>query len=275
MPPQSRMRWLLLRGLGREQRHWGSFPRSLEAALNVEVTCLDLPGFGTEHRRRSPASIARITDDIRRRMAGVRGPDRWSVMGISLGGMVALDWCSRFPADFESCVTVNTSANPSPREDRFRARGPRTLATLLFGRPLARERAVLRLTSNAASDNHEALAMNYAQWFADAPPSLSNIARQLLAASTFEIPQRVATPLLVLSSTADGLVSYRCSEAVATALHAPIRLHDSAGHDLTLDVPEWTQEQVAHWLDARAAFAATNADTGAHVRDRREAGAVT
>ena len=108
------MSWLLLRGLSREKRHWRSFPEQLAAASAGErVLCLDLPGFGTEHARLSPWSMARITDDVRARFLVERGGDRWSVLGISLGGMVALDWCARHGGDFERCVTVNTSARPS------------------------------------------------------------------------------------------------------------------------------------------------------------------
>src|SRR5687768_6347135 len=58
-------RWLLLRGLSREQRHWCSFPEDLERATGARTLCLDLPGFGTEHARISPRTIALITDDVR------------------------------------------------------------------------------------------------------------------------------------------------------------------------------------------------------------------
>ena len=61
------MNWLLLRGLAREQRHWGRFPALLSAKLPGDrVFCLDLPGTGTEHRRKSPASIAAIPVGLRR-----------------------------------------------------------------------------------------------------------------------------------------------------------------------------------------------------------------
>ena len=58
--------------------------------------------------------------------------------------------------------------------------------------------------------------------------------------------------------------------AVAMAFDAAVRLHGSAGHDLTLDAPEWTLEQIVQWLDARA-FPALPSDEDAGVRDRQQA----
>src|SRR5262245_47365139 len=107
MPSTSTSCWLLLRGLGRERRHWGRFPTGLESALHTRVLTLDLPGFGTECGQRSPVSVPAITDDVRRRFSMERAEARWCIIGISLGGMVALDWCSRYPRDFERCVIIN------------------------------------------------------------------------------------------------------------------------------------------------------------------------
>jgi pimeloyl-ACP methyl ester carboxylesterase len=251
-PPLTRSGWLLVRGLGREQRHWGSFPEMLGAALSAPVVCIDLPGFGTEHRRRSPANVQQITDDVRRRFGRTRGEGRWSILGISLGGMVALDWCARFPSDFERCVTVNTSTNLSPRRHRLRAGALRVLPATLLGSSLARERAVLRISSSAPAADREPVARRYARWVAERPPSPSSVVWQLVAAATFDVPGRVEPPLLVLGSKGDRMVYWQCSEAIARALGAPLRLHDRAGHDLPLDDPEWAREQIVRWLDAPA-----------------------
>jgi pimeloyl-ACP methyl ester carboxylesterase len=225
----------------------------LGAALDAPIDCLDLPGFGTEHERPSPASVERITDDLRRRFAETRGDAPWSVLGISLGGMVALDWCARFPGDFERCVVVNTSTRLSRRGERLRARAVGTLAPSLLGRRDDKARAVLRISSNARPVD-EALVRLHARWQTDRPLALSNVFRQVLAASAFELPPRMETPSLVMSSLGDQMVSWRCSETIARALGAPLALHPSAGHDLTLDAPDWVATQVARWLDPKEAL---------------------
>ena len=92
-----RVDWLMLRGMAREQRHWGRFPEALRASLGGDrLHCLDLPGTGTEHARGTPASIRGIKDDVRARWLQLKAqqPGPWGLIAISLGGMVAMRWCA-------------------------------------------------------------------------------------------------------------------------------------------------------------------------------------
>ena len=59
--------WVLLRGLARESRHWGEFPRLLQQALPAgdEVLALDLPGNGSRWRERTPASVEALAEAAR------------------------------------------------------------------------------------------------------------------------------------------------------------------------------------------------------------------
>src|SRR5262245_38107773 len=98
------MRWLLLRGLTREARHWGRFPAILEATLGARTACVDLPGVGTEAGKLSPISIPEIVDHVRARWS--REGEEWSLLGISLGGMIAAEWVYRFPTDFARVVLI-------------------------------------------------------------------------------------------------------------------------------------------------------------------------
>jgi alpha-beta hydrolase superfamily lysophospholipase len=244
---------LLLRGLTREQRHWHQFPDMLAQTLGIRVACLDLPGFGSEHRRRSPASIGAITDDLRGRFAALRGDGRWSVLGISLGGMVALDWCARNAADFERCVVINSSSRLSPARDRFRRAVLPSVLSSLVGDAVAHERAVLRISSNGTDElDNERIVALHAGWRVERPYALRSAVAQMVAATRFRLPTPVPVPVLVLSSTADRLVSHACSQRIARALGAPLHLHDGAGHELTLDAPDWTCQKIAEWVrDAR------------------------
>ncbi len=242
------MRWLLLRGFTREQRHWGEFPDIMAESLGEQVVCIDAPGFGTEAERRSPYSIQAITDDVRARFAEIRGDDEWSVLGISLGGMLTLDWCARYPEDFVRSVVVNSAAaNVSRPWDRFSVPALKQLVGSRFLSPEDAERAVLNISSNRKDLDFDSLSETFAEWNAERHPSRASIAGQAIAAASFRAAPKLNVPLLVLSSRGDRLVSYRCSEGLAERFDAPLQLHDTAGHDLALDDPDWICQQIIEW----------------------------
>ncbi|MGW4243101.1 alpha/beta fold hydrolase [Nocardia sp. NPDC004722] len=238
--------WLLLRGLTRDQRHWGEFPRQLSEALGTRVETIDPPGFGTEHARPSPRSIPEIVDDIRARFDG--GGERWSVLGISLGGMMAMNWCARYPRDFERCVVVNTSGPALFRLREFNWGVVPVFAGRALRTDLAHESAVLGLTANSPALDLDSLARTWAQYQADARPLPASILGQLMAAATFRLPRQIPIPLLILASRADRLAPYQMSERLAERYCAPLRLHEAAGHDLPLDDAAWVCDNVDEWL---------------------------
>src|SRR5688572_26705227 len=144
------MKWLLLRGLGREQRHWHDFPERFARSIGAsEVLTLDLAGSGTEHGRRSFATIARLAQDVAARsLRHAPAGERLGLVGLSLGGMVALDLAARGYPAIAACVAINSSSRASTTFARMRPRAASTLAGLLGTRDaLTREERVLALTS--------------------------------------------------------------------------------------------------------------------------------
>lgn len=245
------MTWVLLRGLAREARHWGGFPRLLESRLGDRVVVLDAPGNGTRHRERSPASVARIAeacrDDLMRR--GIAPP--YNLMAMSLGAMVALEWSARWPHEVAGAVLINTSARGhAPLWKRLRPRNYATLARIVAARSRARrEESVLTMTSNRAGE-HAGVVEEWTAIGASAPVSPANALRQLAAAARFKPHRPRGVPMLFLVSERDGLVSAECSRRLAAAWRAPLAVHARAGHDLPLDDPGWVADQTVQWLQA-------------------------
>ncbi|NYE63176.1 pimeloyl-ACP methyl ester carboxylesterase [Duganella sp. 1224] len=247
--------WVLLRGLMREQRHWGRFPGQLSQALpSATIITPDLPGNGQQHLLRSPTSVADMVEFCRAdlRARGVAPP--WSLLALSLGGMVAVEWASRYPQEIERAVLVNTSMQPYSRfHERLRWRNyPSILRLLLQGGVENQERLILRLTSNTGdAAQREGLLKRWLDYQRACPVTRANALRQLWAAGRFRAPStRPAVPLLVLSSAGDRLVDPRCSANLASAWQAAHAVHLTAGHDLPLDAGEWVADEVAKWLRA-------------------------
>jgi pimeloyl-ACP methyl ester carboxylesterase len=250
--------WILLRGLMREQRHWGRFPGQLARALpGATLITPDLPGNGIHHARTSPTTVADIVAFCRHDLQARGVPPPYSLLALSLGGMVAVEWASRHPDEIDRAVLINTSMRPFSRfHQRLRWRNyPDILRTLLDGGVDAQERLILRLTSrHGDAADRAGLLRRWLDYQRQYPVARANALRQLWAAARYRAPAtRPAAPLLVLSSSGDQLVDPRCSQQLAQAWHAPHRVHPDAGHDLPLDDGDWVAAQVAAWLDGDSA----------------------
>lgn len=244
--------WLMLRGLAREKRHFGEFPATFSRLLPGRLAFpMDLVGFGALSREPVPWTLGEIVEELRPRFLAERpneGP--WSIFAISLGGMVALEWAARYPQDFASVVVANTSAgDQSSLWQRFRPVMWPKLPGLLFGDARARERTILEVTVNSAIDK-DALAVTWCGYYHERKPSQRAFIGQMVAAARSRLPASLQPRLLVLASKADRLVSWRCSERIAVKLGARLELHAEAGHDLSLDAPEWICERIAAFHEA-------------------------
>lgn len=243
--------WVLLRGLMRDGRHWGTFPQALQAALpDTPIHLLDLPGNGLRHRERSPGSVTAMAEWVRQalRQQGLAPPYR--VFAMSLGAMVTVAWAGAHPQELDTAVLANTSLRPvSPFYQRLKPAAWPLLLRLAASNPSAEdaERAILQLTSRHHTDD-TALLRQWTAWRLSHPVSRGNALRQLAAAARFRAPARAPLQrLLLLNGAGDRLVDPRCSAALARQWQCALAVHPSAGHDLPLDDNAWVVRQLRDW----------------------------
>ncbi|WP_310451180.1 alpha/beta hydrolase [Sulfuritalea sp.] len=244
--------WVLLRGLTREARHWGRFPRQLgEVFPGAAVICLDLPGNGKLNGMESPPSVEAMADWCHSEIARLAIAVPCRVLAMSLGAMVAVAWAQRHPGDVATAVLVNTSLRPfSPFHQRLRpANYPRLLR--LFALPASDreiESALLQMTTRRVSDP-DAVVGQWLQWRHENPVLRRNALRQLLAAALYRAPQQSPLErLLLLASARDALVDTRCSLQLAARWEADIAVHPEAGHDLPQDDEAWVLQSIQAWI---------------------------
>lgn len=249
------MRWILLRGLTREARHWGAFTRRFSDQADA-VTALDLPGSGEFAASTSPVSVHAMVEFARQQLqrGGFKPP--YALLGMSLGGMVATDWAQRYPQELSALVLMNTSMRPYSRlTERLRPGNWMALGLLAARWRDAEhaERVIHRLTCNQTASREADIAA----WLKirnSAPVTQANARRQLWAAASFACaPESPACRVLVLSSAADRLVHPLCSSQLAAAWQAGHVQHPWAGHDLPHDDANWVCGQIARWLATTAA----------------------
>lgn len=241
--------WIFLRGLARESRHWGRFLAAFQQALpDSTVITLDLPGNGHLNQQRSPLSIQTMVAHCRAELVLQDIKPPYQVLAMSLGGMVSVAWAQAYPQEIAAQVLINTSMRPfSLFYQRLRPQNYCRLLKLLLSRasPETWERTILEITSNRSTADvlPDWLALRQSR-----PVASANVLRQLLAAARFSANQQAPkAPTLVLASLQDRLVAVACSQTLAQRWACPLRLHPSAGHDLTLDDSLWVALQVSHW----------------------------
>jgi pimeloyl-ACP methyl ester carboxylesterase len=243
------MKLLLLRGLMREVRHWGEFPEQLAKKKNVEqVLCLDLPGIGKKKDVDYPRNIKKSVKLLREDFLPYSNGD-WAILGISLGGMIALEWQNLYPKDFKKAFIVNSSAaNEAFLWERLKPKALYTcLASLNNHDAKHREATILQMVSNIKKNDPNVLNT----WIKIAEESnldKQTAIRQLLSAATFFAPKQANIPITFISSKADNMVSWHCSRRLAKRYQSSLILHDQGGHELALDAPNWLADTVEEFL---------------------------
>jgi alpha-beta hydrolase superfamily lysophospholipase len=245
--------WILLRGLTREQGHWGNFPSLMASACppGTQILTPDLPGNGVLHHSDSPTNVEAMVAHLRHTLSeqGHRPPYR--VMAMSLGAMVTVAWAHQHPHELERCVLINTSLRPySPFWQRLRPAQYLRIAGLILGRAsdTAWESAIMAMTTRHPLDADATLA-RWLQLRAQHPVKPLNGLKQLWAATRYKAPKTPPpAPTLLLNSLGDQLVNPQCSATLAQHWHCPFVRHPTAGHDLPLDAGPWVLAQVQAWL---------------------------
>ncbi|MER2512300.1 MAG: alpha/beta hydrolase [Nitrosomonas ureae] len=242
---KGREHFVLIRGLLREARHWGSFFTDLQQHFpDAIISTPDIPGNGLRYHATSPETIAGMTEVLRQQI-GSGQPLR--LISLSMGGMIAIDWMTRYPDEVEAAVLINTSARPlSPFYHRLRWTAYPHVLRMILQSAAQKEADILRLTSNRHQHDTTLLKL-WQQWQQQCPVSRASARNQFFAAVKFSISTKPQQPLLVVTSRADRLVDYRCSLKLAQAWDADYAQHESAGHDLPLDDPAWLINVIKQW----------------------------
>lgn len=235
--------WILLRGLIRGSFHWHRFPALLaEAFPEDKIHLFDLPGNGLRHLEDSPTTIQDYTDDIR---FLARHLDNIHIIAVSLGGMVTLEWLSYYPKEVASAFVINTSlGDTGPFYKRLNYLNYPNIAKSFLADISTREKLILDITANNLKVHNEVLENNItmAQKY---PVSRRNFFRQLIAGKKTRY-----NPLLenykniyFMTSANDRLVHCENTFNLCRKLNIEPIIHPWAGHDLTLDDPEFVVQK--------------------------------
>lgn len=202
----------------------------------------DHRGTGRSARWDRPVSMRRLADDAAR-VLDAAGLDSAHVVGLSMGGFVALELALRHPERVRSLILVGTAGSgvpvPSPHWLRGGAALARVAGASLRSRRLAPEAAIFSRTF-VRSDPRRARTL--ARPFTERPMRPATIAAQTLAVAGFDRTRalrEIRAPTLVAHGTEDAMVSPHAARSLAQRLpEAELRLFPGAGHAVPMEQPE-------------------------------------
>lgn len=242
----------MLKGLVREKRHWGDFVAVMQNSFpGANIIPMDYPGVGAKSSRISPNDFKEYVADMRsEHQQYFDGKQENILIAISLGGMMARMWMDLHPDDFKKCILMNTSFRGiCPIHKRLRPQSMKTFLRLFLTRDRDEvERGILEMVSNR-KDKHPPILRNWIRYQKEYPVSHKSFINQITAALRFAPPKLAPKPeLLILAGQKDRLCHYSCSESIQRTWGGKLEMHPEAGHDLAIDVPEWTAQKVKEFL---------------------------
>ncbi len=230
---------VLLHGLGSSACDW--FPVAPALAAHFRLLLIDLRGHGQSSLADSGYGIDLMATDVCRVMDSV-GIERAHLLGLSLGGCVALQLACTAAQRLDHLILVNTFARLR-NSGRLRQRLARLRHALGSGDALAR----LVATSLFADPDVQAFAYERLR-----RNDIRVLRRIMLVLARFDLRRQlpaVHAPTLVLIGDRDNTVPPRCADDLLAGLHRA-RLHviPDAGHALPYDQPDAFIQAVTAFL---------------------------
>lgn len=245
---------VLLRGLGRWSEHWLGFENFL-ATKGIRVIAIDNRGFGRSSsiKINCHQNIDEFADDVALIIAK-EAPAGAHIIGVSLGGMIALSVAAMKPQLVASLMLVNSSV-AAAKLSRISRRGLVAIGSILVGSKHGYERlAKILLGPETTSDKTSKMAGAWAAIDAVSKPAVTNVWAQLMAARKFAGISEMAAvgcPVTVVKSENDLFVNPANSEFIHKHVKGSVILnHATAGHELVYDDPEWLASAILKQLDA-------------------------
>jgi pimeloyl-ACP methyl ester carboxylesterase len=243
---------LCLRGLGRSVSHWHDFHKKL--AEKYQVLVIDLPGIG---RTSSAWSVMTTLEGVAETVIHVLDHlqiKKTHVMGVSLGGMLALAIGVKYPDRCHSLMVINSSVG-GQKLPRLSKGALRALATSLLplGSTLHQNLAKVLLSGSRKKEDVLTLAAKYQEIARVEGLNFLTTVKQLIAAFRYrdiEALQRLKVPVLILYGEDDRFVPV----ANSLSLHQLIKSSElqsvkGGGHELTLDRPDEVFKAIWNFSD--------------------------
>lgn len=202
-----------------------------------KIVALDLPGYGMSERvTGAPLTMEELASSVAG-LIDALGYEQADVLGLSMGGYVALAVWERYPAAVRSLVLANTKSGPDSEEGKA-GREAQAQSVVAEGRAQLATKLVGALLSPA----HELTAAARLRTMVESTPVETIVAslRGMAARpDRTEVLPTITVPTLVISGEEDGLIPPLDSHEMASAIPtSEFLVIPGAGHLSPIERPD-------------------------------------
>ena len=210
-------------------------PQIEELSKNLEVTIADISSF---------SSVRELASDVLK-----KAPKSFSLLGHSMGGIVAMEIYSQEPNRIEKLILMDT--NPKAELDEVKLKREPQIKDVREGKLLEVMRDEMKPNYLAESENKSSVldvCMDMA--LSLGPDVFINQSRALQKrADQLNTIQSINIPVLIMCGSEDKLCTVERHEMMHNMISdSELKIINNAGHMPTLEQPEETTEVINEWL---------------------------
>ena len=210
-------------------------PQIEELSKNLEVTVADISNF---------SSVRELASDVLK-----KAPKFFSLLGHSMGGIVAMEIYSQEPNRIEKLILMDT--NPKAELDEVKLRREPQIKDVREGKLLEVMRDEMKPNYLAESDNKSSVLEVCMDMALSLGPDVfinQSIALQKRADQLNTI-QSINIPVLIMCGSEDKLCPVERHEMMHNMIsNSDLKIINNAGHMPTLEQPRETTEVLKEWL---------------------------
>ena len=210
-------------------------PQIEELSQNLEVTIADISNF---------SSVSELASDVLK-----KAPKSFSLLGHSMGGIVAMEIYSQEPKRIEKLILMDT--NPKAELDEVKLKREPQIREVNKGKLLEVMRDEMKPNYLAESENKRSVlnvCMDMALTLG--PDVFINQSRALQSRLDQQNTiQSIKIPVLIMCGSEDKLCPVERHEMMHNMIsNSDLKIINNAGHMPTLEQPRETTEVLKEWL---------------------------
>lgn len=218
---------------------------------SCRVITLDLRGFGQSDAPRATYSMDQMAADVRELMSALE-IDRAVLVGLSMGGYIALAFCRNYPNAVRALVLADTRAGADTREARERRLKSAEKAEQEGSHAIADDMIPLLLGKTSQERRSSVVQRVRSMIEANSPNGIASAQRGMAQRrDSTDVLSEITCPALVVVGSEDMLTPIEGAESLARGIRdARLRVIEGAGHLASLESPEQFNSVLIEFIGA-------------------------